>query len=108
MADHIHDSNFDSEVLQSQVPVLVDFYAEWCGPCKMMSPAIDKLAEAYQGRLKIVKLDIDANEINRDKFQIQSIPTLIFFRDGKEVKKMIGFKSEEMLRGEIEQVLANK
>lgn len=105
MAAHISDDNFDMEVLKSNLPVLVDFYAEWCGPCKMMAPAIDKLSKEYEGKFKIVKLDIDKNEKNRDEFQIQSIPTLIFFRDGKAVNQMVGYKSEEALRQNIEAVL---
>jgi thioredoxin 1 len=102
MAEHITDDNFDAEVLKSDVPVLVDFYAEWCGPCKMMAPAIDKLSKEYDGKFKIVKLDIDQNEKNRDEFQIQSIPTLIFFKKGKPVHQLVGYKSEEALRQNIE------
>lgn len=99
---HFTDASFQAEVLESKTPVLVDFYAEWCGPCKMMSPSIEKLAKEYDGKFKIGKMDIEANEITSGKFQIQSIPTLIFFKDGQEVGKLVGFKSEEALRKEIE------
>jgi thioredoxin 1 len=106
MTAHITDANFEEEVLKSKVPVLVDFYAEWCGPCKMMAPGLDKLTSEYVGKFKIVKLDIDQNEKNRDEFQIQSIPTLIFFKDGKPVNKLVGYKSEEALRQQIEIILS--
>jgi thioredoxin 1 len=104
MAEHINDANFDQEVLKSDIPVLVDFYAEWCGPCKMMAPTIDKLAEENKGKFKIVKLDVEANEQAGGTFQVQSIPTLIFFKGGKAVDKLIGFKSEEVLRAKIAEI----
>jgi len=106
MTAHITDASFEAEVLKSDLPVLVDFYAEWCGPCKMMAPGLDKLNNEYEGKFKIVKLDIDQNEKNRDEFQIRSIPTLIFFKDGKPVNQLVGYKSEEALRQQIEIILS--
>ncbi len=105
MAIHFNDQNFEEEVIKSDIPVLVDFYAEWCGPCKMMGPTIEKLASEYEGRIKIGKLDVDANEKSQE-FGIQSIPTLIFFKDGKAVDApLVGFKSEEDLRKRLDELL---
>jgi thioredoxin 1 len=103
MAVHITDANFKEEVLKSNVPVLVDFYAEWCGPCKMMAPTIDKLAEEFDGKFKIVKMDVENNETG-NTFEVRSIPTLIFFKGGQPVEQMVGFKSEEVLRAKIAEV----
>lgn len=105
MTTHFSDADFDREVIQSKIPVLVDFYAEWCGPCKMMGPTIDKLAAAYEGRIKIGKLDVDANEQKSGEFMVQSIPTLYFFKDGKVVNKLMGYKSEEELKKNLDAML---
>jgi thioredoxin 1 len=105
MTPHFSDADFDQEVIQSKIPVLVDFYAEWCGPCKMMGPTIDKLAAEYEGRIKVGKLDVDANERKSGEFMIQSIPTLYFFKDGKVVNKLMGYKSEEELKKNLEALL---
>lgn len=96
------DKNFKDEVLMGKGLVLVDFFATWCGPCKMMAPAIEKLAEAYKGKVTIGKLDVDENPDTAGKYEIQSIPTLIFFKDGEMVDKLIGFQSEEALKKKIE------
>ncbi len=105
MAKHFNDADFDREVLQSKIPVLVDFYAEWCGPCKMMAPVIDKLAAEYEGKFLIGKLDVDANEQKSAEYMVQSIPTLIFFKDGKAVHRDMGFKSEEVLKKMLDKLL---
>ena len=106
MSTHFTDTSFKDEVLDSKIPVLVDFYAEWCGPCKQMAPSIDKLAIEFEGKIKIGKLDVDANPMKSEEFQIQSIPTLIFFKDGKMLgEPMPGFKSEEDLRKKITAVI---
>lgn len=84
------DSNFDEEALNSDMPVLVDFYADWCGPCKMMSPIIDELAAQYEGKVKIGKVDTDANRTVASKFNVMTIPTLIFIKDGKVVDTAVG------------------
>ncbi|MBD3270770.1 thioredoxin [Candidatus Peregrinibacteria bacterium] len=104
MAVHFEDSNFEQEVLKSDIPVLVDFYAEWCGPCKMMAPIIDKLAEEYEGKVKIGKVDVDSQPENSQKYQVQSIPTLIIFKDGEPINQMVGFQSEENLRKALDEL----
>jgi len=104
MAEHFSDNNFKEQVMEAKGPVMVDFFAEWCGPCKMMGPIIEKLAEEYKGKVKIGKLDIDANPTISEVMGIQSIPTLIFFKDGKIVDQSIGFRSEEDLRKKLEAV----
>jgi thioredoxin 1 len=105
MAAHFSDENFQDEVLKSMIPVLVDFYAEWCGPCKMLAPTIEKLAKEYDGKFKVGKLDVDANQKISGAMGIQSIPTLVFFKDGKIVDHAMGFKSEEDLRKRMETIL---
>jgi len=91
------DENFEAEVLKSDIPVLVDFYAEWCGPCKMLAPVIDELAKEYEGKWKIGKCDVDSAGAIAQKYGIQSIPTLLFFKDGEVVDKAMGFQSKEAL-----------
>jgi len=105
MAIHFTDEDFEKEVFKSDLPVLVDFFAEWCGPCKMMGPIIEKLADEYAGKIKIGKMDVDANEKIPAQFMIQSIPTLVFFKDGKAVKQVTGYRSEEDLRAQLEILL---
>lgn len=105
MAVHFTDDNFEAEVIKSDIPVLVDFFAEWCGPCKMMAPVIEQLAEEYSGKVKIGKLDTDANPAKSGEFQIQSIPTLVFFKNGEVVNTLMGFKSAEDLKGILDELL---
>jgi thioredoxin 1 len=90
---HVHnftDSGFDAEVLNSDVPVLVDFWAEWCGPCRMMAPTIDTLAAEYQGRVKVGKLNVDEHGATAGRYQIRGIPTLLLFKGGKVVDQRVG------------------
>jgi len=87
---HVTDATFDSEVINSEVPVLVDFWAEWCGPCKMMAPAVDQVATEYAGRIKVAKLDVDANVASAMRYRIQGIPTLLLFKGGKIVDSRVG------------------
>jgi len=98
MTLEITDSSFQTEVTDSALPVLVDFWAPWCGPCKMVAPVLEELAQEYAGKLKIVKLNVDQNQQVAAQFGISSIPTLIIFKNGKESGKMIGFQSKDALK----------
>lgn len=103
MAEHTFtDDNFDKEVLKSDVPVLVDFYAEWCGPCKMLGPVIDELAKEYEGKWKIGKCNIDENPKVVGEYGIQSVPTLMFVKGGNIEEKMVGFQSKEAIEKKLE------
>jgi thioredoxin 1 len=93
-AAHVNNDNFDQEVLKAGMPVLVDFYAEWCGPCKMAEPIINQLADEFAGKVKIVKLNVDENQEISQQYQVMSIPTIIVFKDGKETERKIGFPGE--------------
>jgi len=92
MADllHVSDANFEEEIVQSDIPAMVDFWAEWCGPCKMVGPSVEALAKEYAGKIKIAKMDVDQNRETPAKFGIRSIPTLILFKDGKVAQTIIG------------------
>ena len=89
------DSNWKSEVEQSQVPVVVDFWAPWCGPCRMVSPVIERLAQKYAGKIKVVKVNVDDNQALAMKYNIMSIPTIMLFKEGKDVDKAIGAAPSE-------------
>ena len=95
---HTSDDTFESEVLQSEVPVLVDFWAEWCGPCKAIAPILEEIAGDYQGRLQIVKLDVDSNQKIPPQFGIRSIPTLILFKNGVVEAQHVGATSKRLLK----------
>jgi thioredoxin 1 len=97
----ISDNSFQSEVIDSDTPVLVDFWAEWCGPCKMIAPVLEKIADEYDGSLKIAKLDVDHNPQVSMKFGVMSIPTLLLFKNGTVVEKLIGFMPKERLLDKI-------
>ena len=86
----VNDSNFQAEVLQSDKPVLVDFWAVWCGPCKMIAPTVEELAKEYDGKLKVAKMDVDANPKTAMQFGIRSIPTLLVFKAGQVVEQIVG------------------
>jgi len=89
----VNDANFESEVLKSSQPVLVDFWADWCAPCRMLSPTVESMAEKYQGKAKIVKLNVDENISSSSDYGVKGIPTLILFRDGKEAERVVGVPS---------------
>jgi len=86
----VSDANFDQEVLKSSEPVLVDFFAEWCGPCKAMAPALEQVAADMKGKVKVAKLDVDQNPAVTQKYAIQAMPTLLIFKDGKKVAERVG------------------
>lgn len=98
--------NFETEVLQSELPVLVDFFASWCGPCKMMAPLVEKMAEKYEGKMKIGKLDVDEDMEIAQKYRVASIPTFIFFKNGEAVETFVGGMSASELEAKIQQHLA--
>ncbi|HET7649649.1 MAG TPA: thioredoxin TrxA [Gammaproteobacteria bacterium] len=105
MSDHIvytSDSNFESDVLKSDLPVLVDYWAEWCGPCKMIAPILDEIAADYQGKLKIAKVNVDENQQVTQKYGIRSIPTLILFKDGNVQAQKVGAMSKSQLTAFVE------
>ncbi|TCK86762.1 thioredoxin [Natranaerovirga hydrolytica] len=95
------DSNFENEVLNSDVPVLVDFYADWCGPCKMMSPVIDELAQDFEGKAKVGKLNVDQNGTIAQKYKVMSIPTLLLIKNGEVVDTMVGAIPKQQLEEKI-------
>ena len=101
MAFHFTDDNFEAEALNSRIPVLVDFYADWCGPCKMLAPVIETLATEYEGKIKIGKLNVDEAPDTAQKYGVMSIPTLLYLKDGEIAGKSVGVVS----KAEIEQVL---
>ena len=101
----LSDSNFESEVINSQKPILVDFWAEWCGPCKMIAPELEKLAAEKNEQLRIGKLNVDDNRDTAMKYSISSIPTLLLFKNGEIVKKLIGVMSKDKIITEISSFL---
>jgi thioredoxin 1 len=100
-----NDQSFENEVLKSTLPVLVDLWAPWCGPCRRVGPVIDKLSEQYNGKVKFCKMNVDDNQKTAARFNVMSIPTLIFFKGGKAVDTVIGAQSESVLKAKIDSLL---
>ena len=105
MVNEIKDQDFDQEVLKSSLPVVVDFWAPRCGPCRQMAPVLDKLSEEYKGKLKFCKINVDENHDTASKYHVMSIPTLIFFKKGELVEQTVGGVSEKTLRSKIQDLL---
>lgn len=101
----IQDGNFDNIVLQSKTPVLVDFWAEWCGPCRMVAPVVEELAEEYDGKITFAKVDVDQNPQIAGKYGIMSIPTLIIFKGGKPVSNIVGSRPKAELKRSLDDAL---
>lgn len=105
MATSITDAQFEAEVLQSPIPVLVDFWASWCGPCKAMLPIIEELTAEYDGRVKVVKMNVDEAPETPGKFEVMSIPTFIIFKNGQPAGSFVGMKSKEEVKKHLDAVL---
>ncbi len=101
----VDSAAFENEVLQSKTPVLVDFWAPWCGPCKMIGPIVEDLAQEYGGKVKVVKVNVDNNQDLAARFSIRGIPTVIIFNGGQEVKSFVGLRSKEDLAQALDAVL---
>lgn len=101
------DQNFEEEIKKQAVPILVDFWALWCGPCRMMEPIIEEVVKEFEGKLVVGKLDVDANQQSAIKYQTLSIPTMIFFKNGVEAKRLVGYQDKATLVKNINEVLAS-
>jgi thioredoxin 1 len=107
MADllHVTDETFDAEIMKSEVPAMVDFWAEWCGPCRMVGPVVEELAAQYQGKIKIAKMDVDKNRQTPAKFGIRNIPTLILFKGGQVAQTIVGAQPKSHIEQELKRLL---
>jgi thioredoxin 1 len=105
MAIEVNDANFEEVVLQSDVPVIVDFWAEWCGPCRMVGPIVEELAEEYKDKVIVAKMDVDSNPSITSKLGIRNIPTILFFKGGQQVDKQVGAVPKTVISQKIEALL---
>lgn len=105
MTIEITDASFKADVVESPIPVLVDFWAPWCGPCKMIAPVLEEIAQEYGDKIKVVKLNIDDNQNTATQFGVRSIPTLILFKNGSELGKMVGVQSKESIKQLVDKSL---
>ncbi|NIA06662.1 MAG: thioredoxin [Actinobacteria bacterium] len=101
----LSDQEFQAEVIDSSTPVLVDFSAEWCGPCKALAPVIEQLSDEYAGRVKFAKVDIDSNRASASQYDIQSVPTMIIFQNGQPVKKLVGLTPKDRITAALDELL---
>ncbi len=104
MALEITDSNFEEVVMKADKPVVIDFWAEWCGPCRMIGPSIESLAKDYEGKAIVGKVDVDSNPAVAQKFMIRNIPTVLFIKDGEVVDKQVGVVPKNVLEGKLEKL----
>lgn len=102
----LNDQNFKQEVLNSNIPVLVDFFAEWCGPCKIQYPIIEELEKEYQGKVKIFSLDIDRSKQTASKYQVMSIPTMVLFKGGEEMDRLMGLQQKGVLKEKLDNLIS--
>jgi thioredoxin 1 len=102
---HLTDADFDEKVLNNTLPVVVDFWAEWCGPCRMVAPTLEELASEVEGKAVIAKLNVDEHRKTPAKFNIQAIPTMIFFKNGEAVGKLVGVETKATIRAKIDELL---
>jgi thioredoxin 1 len=102
----VNDADFDKEVLQSETPVLVDFWAAWCGPCRALAPVVDEIAKQYSGKLRVAKMDVDRNAATPGKYGIRGIPALLLFKGGKVADQIVGFVPKDTIDKSISKVLA--
>jgi thioredoxin 1 len=108
MVLEVNDQSFEKEVIKSEIPVVVDFWAPWCGPCRMLAPITEKLADAYTGKVKFTKINVDENPQMAQKYKVMSIPTLIFFKDGQVKETSLGAVPENVLKPKVESLVSVK
>ncbi|KAA6465089.1 thioredoxin [Acidobacteria bacterium AB60] len=104
----VTDANFDQEVLKSEQVVLVDFWAAWCGPCKMIAPAVDSIATTYAGKLKVTKVNVDQNGATPSRYGIRGIPALLFFKDGKVADQIVGYVPQDVIEEKVQRLLGQE
>jgi thioredoxin 1 len=102
----VTDSSFDEEILKSSVPVMVDFWAAWCGPCRALAPIVDELATAYSGKLRVAKMDVDKNAATPNRYNVRGIPTLLIFKDGKLQEQIVGYVPKDTIEKAIKKQIS--